>query len=171
MRGRRLIIDWHEDEATLGRLYREEAAPDLRTRFHALWLLRQGHSGTAVARLVGVHVRTVRQWVAWYRLGGVAAVRQHRNGGRQGRTPYLTADQRAQLVAHAAAEPFPSIGAAQHWVERAFGVHYTYWGMRSLFRQLELTPKVPRPLAEKASLEAQEAWKRGGLPTPSAPRG
>ena len=170
MRGRKLTIEWQEDAATLGRLYRQERVVELRTRWHALWLVRQGHNVAAAARLVGVHLRTLRQWLAWYRAGGLAALRRHRRGGQRGRPPYLTADQRAQVVAHAAQEPFASIEAARRWVEQRFGVRYPYWGMRSLLRQLKLTAKVPRPLAEQASLEAQEAWKGGGSPRPS-PRG
>ncbi len=171
MRGRRLVIEWQEDAATLGRLYRAEPVAEGRTRLHALWLVRQGTAVQTAARVVGVDLRTLRAWLTWYRQGGLAALRQHRTGVRQGRAPYLSAAQRARLVAHAAAEPFPSIEAARRWVEREWGVAYTYWGMRSLFRQLQLTAKVPRPLAEKASPEAQEAWKKGGSPTPWPPRG
>ncbi len=55
MRGRRLVIDWQEDELTLWQRYRAEPVPELRTRWQALWLLRQGRSVTETAALVGVH--------------------------------------------------------------------------------------------------------------------
>lgn len=166
MRGRKLVIDWQEDEATLYRLYKGESEVELRTRWHALWLLRQGHSAKETAGLVGVNVRTLCDWVRWYREGGIAAVRQHRHGGRQGRKAFLTPEQCEQLKAQTAQGTFTTIGEAVAWVQKQFGVTYTYWGMRSLFQRLKITKKVPRPLAAKASPEVQEAWKKGGLPPP-----
>ncbi len=161
MRGRRLRIEWQEDEVTLWQRYRSEPDPELRTRWHALWLLRQGRSATETAALVGVHRGSIQRWLAWYRQGGLAAVAQHRQGGRQGRAPYLTPEQQARVEAETAAGTLRTVGAAVRWVEREFGVRYTYWGMRTLLHRLKIGPKVPRPLAAKADLAAQEAWKRG----------
>lgn len=164
MRGRRLVIAWHEDAATLNRRYRDESDPELRTRSHALWLVRAGRPTTEVAAVVGVHVRSVRRWLAWYRQGGLAAVAQHRQGGRQGRAARLTAAQQADLTAETAQGTIATVGQARAWVERRFGVAYTYWGMRSLLHRLAIGRKVPRPLAAKASEAAQAAWKKGGSP-------
>ncbi len=161
MRGRRLVIDWQEDELTLGQRYRAEPLPELRTRWHALWLLRQGRSVTETAALVGVHRCSLQRWLGWYRQGGLAAVARHRQGGRQGRTAYLTAEQQTQLHAATAQGTIRTVGEAVRWVEQQFGVRYTGWGMRSLLHRLEIRKKVPRPLAAQADLEAQEAWKRG----------
>jgi transposase len=161
MRGRRLVIDWQEDEVTLWQRYRSEPDPEVRTRWHALWLLRQGHSATETAALVGVHRRSVQRWLSWYRQGGLAAVAQHRQGGRQGRTAYLTAAQQARLEEETARGTIRTVGEAVRWVEQQCGVAYTAWGMRSLLHRLEIRKKVPRPLAAKADLDAQEAWKRG----------
>ena len=161
MRGRRLVIDWQEDAGTLWQRYRSEPHPELRTRWHALWLLRQGRSVTATAALVGVHRCSVQRWLAWYRQGGLAAVAQHRQGGRQGRTPYLTAEQQAHLRAETVQGTIRTVGEAVRWVAQQCGVTYTVWGMRSLLHRLQIRKKVPRPLAAKADLDAQEAWKRG----------
>ncbi len=48
---------------------------------------------TAVAELLAVHYDTVQTWVRWYRQGGLAEVRRHLSGGRQGRKPLLSAPQ------------------------------------------------------------------------------
>src|SRR5919199_6868680 len=161
MRGRRLRIAWQEDEGTLWQRYRGEPDPELRTRWHALGLLRQGRSATAAAALVGVHRCSVQRWLRWYRQGGLAAVAQHRQGGRQGRTAYLTAEQQARLEEETAQGSIRTVGEAVRWVEQQFGVTYTEWGMRSLLHRLKISPNVPRPLAANADLEAQEAWKKG----------
>lgn len=161
MRGRRLRIDWQDDEASLRQRYRSEADAELRPRWQALWLLRQGRSATAVAAVVGVHRRSVQRWLGWYRQGGLAAVAQHRQGGRQGRTPYLMAAQQQQLVAETARGTMRTAGEAARWVAQQFGVRYTEWGMRSLLHRLQLGKQVPRPLAANADLAAQEAWQKG----------
>lgn len=64
------MIEGHEDEATLNRHDRDEPDPELRTRYHARWLVRHGRPTTEVAAVGGVHVRSVRRWRRWYRQGG-----------------------------------------------------------------------------------------------------
>jgi transposase len=63
--------------------------------------VRAGHPLRQTAALVGVHYVTLQTWLAWYRQGGLAEVRRHQNGGRQGRPSLLTATQRAQLAQQA----------------------------------------------------------------------
>jgi transposase len=161
-RGRPLQIEWQESAEGLFRRYRQETEPELRIRWHGLWLVRKGNSEREAAGLVGVDERTMRLWVAWYRRGGLTEVARHRRGGRQGRRSHLTQEQLAALKARVTEGTFRTIGEAVAWVEQNCGQRYTYWGMRSMFRRLRFKKKVPRPLGEKASLEAQEAWKKGG---------
>jgi transposase len=168
-RGRPLVIDWRpkDEAAALKLLYRKERRPDVRPRLHALWLLRGGRSVRAVAQLVGVHERSVQRWVGWYREGGVAAVRAHRQAGT-GQPSFLTPEQQAQLWAQAATGAFRTAAEAQQWVEQQFGVTYTAGGMYSLFGRLRIHPKVPRPINPKVDQAAQAAWKKGGSAMPSA---
>jgi transposase len=166
MRGRRVVIEWQDDEAGLYRRYRAEPDAEVRTRWHALWLIRQGRTATAAAALVGVERRSVQRWLGWYRQGGPAAVARHRRGGRQGRAAWLTPAQQAAVTAETAQGTIRTVGEAVAWVAQQFGVTYTYWGMRSLLHRRQIGRKVPRPLAVKASIEAQEAWKKGGSRRP-----
>jgi transposase len=163
---RKLVIAWQDDVESLFQLYRTESDPELRTRWHALWLIRQGATPTAAAQRVGVQLRTVRTWLRWYREGGIATIRQHRQGGRQGQPSRLTAEQCVQLKAHTASGAVKTIEQARVWVKAQFGVSYTYWGMRSLFERLRIGKKVPRPQADKADTAQQEAWKKGGSSPP-----
>lgn len=164
MRGRPLQIDWQDDEAALRRRYQQERDPELRPRWHALWLVRRGRSLRAAAGVLGVDERSVRRWVAWYRTGGTAAVAQHRRGGRTGQPAWLTAEQQAAVRVAASDGAFRTAAEAAQWVEAQFGVRYTASGMRAVLHRLACRPKVPRPLAEKADLAAQAAWKKGGSP-------
>lgn len=157
---RPLRIDWQEDEKTLYRLYKQEKDHQDRTRLQALWLLRPGRSMKEVADLIGVHYRTVQEWVAWYRRGGVAEVLRHRHGGHGGPERYLNKEQEAELRAKAEAGEIRTIQDGVEWA-KTHDVAYTYWGMRGVFGRLGLKNKVPRPKSPQTSDEEQEAWKKG----------
>jgi transposase len=161
-RGRPLVIAWRpEDEAAaLKAAYRKERRADVRPRLQALWLLRGGRGVRAVAQLVGVHERTVQRWVGWYRDGGLAAVRTHRQAGT-GQPSFLTADQQAQLWDRAATGAFRTAAEAQQWVAQQFGVHYRLGGMYALLGRLRIHPKVPRPVNPKTDQAAPAAWNKG----------
>jgi len=165
VRGPPLHIEWQETAEELGERYRQEQHLERRMRLHGLWMVRQGKNLRETARLLGVNERTVRRWVRWYRQGGIEAVRSHLTGGRQGRANLLSREQQANLVEQAAQGVFHTIGEAMQWMEKSFGVCYSYTGVRSLCKRLGLKKKVPRPIAAKASLEAQEAWKKGAWRT------
>lgn len=164
--GRPVVVAWSEDAATLGRLYRTERDYQIRPRLQALWLIRRGRSVREAAALVGVHERTVQEWLGWYRQGGLTTVRGHRRAGK-GRAAYLTAEQQAQLVRHAASGAIYTAQDAVDWVEARFGVRYTRDGMYGVLRRLKVGPKVPRPMNPKTSPAAQAAWKRGAWSPPS----
>lgn len=158
---RKLRIDWQENEQTLYKLYRQEKDHQNRTRLQALWLMRQGHRMRQVAEMIGVHYRTVQEWIAWYRQGGVSEVVQHRHGGHSGPERRLTPEQEAELKAKAARGEIRTIHDAVTWAKQVHGVDYSYWGMRWVFDRLALKKKMPRPKSPQASAQAQEAWKRG----------
>jgi transposase len=168
MRGRPLVIEWQDEATKLREEYRREKDPEIHPRLQALWLLRAGHPLRQTAELVGVHYVTVQTWVAWYRRGGLAEVRRHKNGGRQGRRPFLGAAQREQLAQQAALGTFRTARDVQDWLVQTCGVHYTRGGLYSLLARLGWKPKVSRPQAINASAPAQEEWKKGGSRPPFA---
>jgi len=108
-------------------------------------------------RLCGCFARLRRFWGSTFALskGGFAGI------GKEGRSPYLSPHQISMLCDRASEDGFFTIHEAVEWVWRHFGVRYTYWGMRSLFRRLGFIKKTPRPVSSKASLQAQQYWKKG----------
>ena len=158
----RLQIEWQEDEATLRQRYLEEKDAQNRTKLQALWQLRRGRTVEEVAEMVGKHPRTIQDWIAWYRQGGIAEVLRRRQGGHGGKRSRLTAEQMAALQAEASAGKLRCIQDGVQWAQEQHGVTYTYWGMRGGFDRLDLRKKVPRPRNPQASVEQQEAWKKGG---------
>lgn len=156
-------LEWRDEdtvEALLAR-YRAEKDGALKPRWQALWLLRRGKSRSQVVDALGVDPRTLRDWVGWYRQGGCPAIAEHRKGKRGGGRPRLTPQQFGRIDERAAQGFFRNAAAVQEWVRREWGVVYTYWGMRSILDRLQIHLRVPRPLAAKADLAAQDAWKRG----------
>lgn len=78
-------ISWREEdsERELWYRYQSESAPELRPRWQALWLLRQGYTRKSVVHVLGINPRTLRDWLSWYQTGGCAEVAWHRRGRRQ----------------------------------------------------------------------------------------
>jgi len=157
----RLQIEWQEDEATLRQLYLAEEDAQNRTKLQALWQLRRGRTVAEVAEMIGKHARTVQDWIAWYRQGGIAEVLRRRQGGHGGKQSRLSAEQMAALKAEASAGKVRCIQDGVRWAQEQHRVTYTYWGMRGVFERLDLRKKVPRPRNPQASAEQQEAWKKG----------
>lgn len=169
MRGRPFVVAWHanDSDAALRSAYLAERDGALRSRLHALWLLRSGKALGAVAAVLGVHYRSVQRWVAWYRQGGLAVVRARRMGG-VGQPAFLTAEAQAEIADVVAAGRFRTAADIRDWIARDYGANYTVGGVYTLLARLRCRPKVPRPLNPKADLAQQEAWKGGACATPSA---
>ena len=167
MAGRRVQIAWESEDSSeaLRERYRRQEEGEVRTRLHALWLLRTGWSMEQVAGIVAVHYRTVQRWVGWYRNGGVAEVRAHHRGGH-GQPAWLTQEQEAAVADEAAKGIFTTASDVRQWVAKQFGVTYRRKGIYGLLRRVRCRPKVPRPIHTKADPQAQEAGKKGAAAQP-----
>jgi transposase len=161
MPGRKLNIPWHEDAETLRQLYRHEQDAEVKPRIQALWLLRSGHSAHQTADLVGVHYSSLLDWVGWYRAGGIAEVRRHKQGGRLGRVCRLSAAQIAQLQQRAANGQFRTAADAGQWLADTFGVHYQPSGLYRLLHRLGWQSRRTGPQAVTPAVSAQAAQKKG----------
>jgi len=163
-RGRPFIIQWQESGAELLEKYRREKNVQRRTRLQALWQMRQGKSLGEVSPLVGASYRTLQRWIAWYREGGLARVLHripgHNSPGGQGK---LTPEQLAQVKERLDTGAFRTAQEMRTWIQQQWGVSYTKKGIYGVLRGLKARKKVPRPQSDRASPEAQDMWKKGGL--------
>ena len=162
MRGRVLEIGWRDEETSdaLKTAYLAERDGIVRTRLHALWLLRRGWPLGVVATTVGTHYRSVQRWIAWYRQGGLRTVRARHAGG-VGQVARLSRAAQTELSDAVAQGQFRTARQIQEWIATRYQVSYTLGGVYSLLERLKCGPKVPRPLHAKADEAAQEAWKKG----------
>src|SRR3954454_10306038 len=74
----------------------------------------------------------------------------------------LTKHQQQRLVERAAQGELRTYEEARRWVKEAWGVEYRYKGIYAVLSRLGVSPKVPRPTAEKGDPKARKAWKKGG---------
>ena len=162
MTGRSFHVDWDPEDTpeTLRAAYRAERDTMLRTRLHALWLLRTGRRMDEVASVVGVHYRTLQRWVSWYRGGGLTEVLSHRMKGL-GQPRFLSEEQERELTEEVGSGRFRTGGEVREWIESEYGVSFRLGSVYSLLARLGCSPRVPRGLHMKADLRKQESWKRG----------
>jgi transposase len=162
--GRTLQLEWQETASELKERYRKERNSERKIRLHAFWQLRLGRTLKEVAELVGIGYRTLQDWVAWYRHGGLKEVLQRIKGhGNQGRPAKLKAIQQKALVAKVALGSFRNVWDAIQWVRDRWQVQYSYSGLFKRLKTLKCRLKMPRPRSVKADVEAQNEWKATGL--------
>lgn len=162
--GRKLEIDWQETASELRKRYRKEHNSERQTRLHAFWQLGLGKTMKEVAELVGIGYRTLQDWVAWYRHGGLSEVLKRIKGhGNQGRPAKLNTVQQRALAAKVSLGCFRTVWDAIQWVRDRWKVQYCYTGLHSRLQRLKCNPKMPRPRSVKADVEAQNRWKANGL--------
>lgn len=157
-------VEWKESAEGLYKRYCAERDVERRKRLQALWRVRQGETETEAARQAGVGRRTLARWLSWYRSGGLDEVLCRVPGhGAQGKPCRLTASQQEELVERCGRGEFRTTGEVRRWVEHEWGACYRESGMYSVLSRLEIHPRVPRPRAEKADPQVQNAWKKGGV--------
>ena len=136
MAGRRLNIEWRAEDTpeALKAAWQSETDIAVRTRLHGLWLVRCGRPMGDVACVLGVHPRTVRRWLDWYRAGGLAEVIARRRGGKGGQSR-LNEEQVRQLAWEMASGRLSTAADVKNWVAYQFGVSYTKPGVYSLMHR------------------------------------
>lgn len=161
---RRLEIIWQESEGELRQLWKREKHRERRLRLRAMYYLRQGKQIKEVSRKLGKGYRTVQNWVAWYRHGGLAEVLQRIKGhGNQGRPSHLSHNQENLLLAEISKGQLSTVEAARNWVEEHWGVVYTMSGMHHCLSRLQVrNPSLKSPKPKPARIvqnTPSKTWK------------
>ena len=157
---RPLKIAWKHTEEELYELYRREKDADLARRWQALWLLRRGERLIRVKAVLGVMHTTIQRWVRWYEAGGIAEVARRKSGNRKTHRQAWTVEQEAKLKEAVSEGRFRTVGEAVRWCAEVLGIEVSEGKVYYWFRRWGYRKKVPRPLAQKADVEAQEVWKK-----------
>ena len=116
--GRGVKADWQESSEELKHRYLKEVHPQRRTRLQVLWQLRQGKEVQDVVDSTGASLRSVlrsvHQWLQWYRQDGLAEVLR-RVVGHHAKGNLNRLQQRA-LVAKVQPGQFRTVWDVVEWV-------------------------------------------------------
>jgi transposase len=138
-------------------------------RRKAVALLDQGCSPQEVVKRLGVSTRSLSRWRKAVEDGGPEALAAVPHPGR---TPFLTEDQREDLVERlvegARSQGFDSdlwtCPRVKLLIERLYGVSYHVDYLPRLLRSLGFTPQKPARRAMERDDEAIENWVRKDWP-------
>ena len=149
-------------------------------RLLALAAIYEGASRTHAARIGGVDLQTVRDWVLHFNAGGPGGLIDRKAPGKR---PLLHAEQRAALVAAVEAGPEPYLHGAVRWrlVDLAqwlwdeFGVSVSRQTLGRELRTMGFRKLSARPQHHAQDAQAIETFKKTSPPSwrisaPSMPR-
>jgi transposase len=134
-------------------------------RILAIAMILDGRSRTEAAELNGMDRQTLRDWAHRYNNAGIDGLVSRRSPGR---SPVLTDQQRAELLAIVLAGPDPDINGVVRWrcsdlkaeVSRRFSVDVHENTIGRWLHELGLTRLQPRPYHPKKDPEAELAFKK-----------
>ena len=169
MIGRPFRMAWHEQDTpeALKEACQSQRDVYIRTRLHALWLIRRGWQIKAAAEAVGVHCRSAQRWVGWYREGGLDEVLSRKMGG-VGQPRFLSESQERRLVGEIGSGRFRTAGEIADWVESEYGVRFTRGTAYTVcLSGWDVHRRFPDPGMRRRTCTLRSGGKRGAWPFPS----
>lgn len=159
-----LSLTPHLAADALARRYRACRDPVERSHWQMVWLVAQGHSGAAVARLTGYSETWVRSVIHRYNATGPAGITDHRHAN-PGQPRLVSPAVREELRA-VLAEPPPDGGLwtgpkVATWLTERLDRTVSPQRAWEVLRSLDYTLHQPRPRATRADPAAQDAFKKG----------
>lgn len=152
----------HLSSDELGSRYQQADDPIERTRWHALWMIVQGHSSREVAQITGRKAQWVQRLVQRYNAQKEEAVRNKRRSNR-GHPPLLSPAQCAALSA-ALEGPAPdgenwNGPKVAGWMSQQLGRPVRPQRGWEALRRAGFTPQRPRPRHQQADAQAQDSFQ------------
>jgi transposase len=148
------------------KLHKERVA-EVKRRIYMLVLIKEGKTSTrkAVARRIGVHRNTIRDWLGKYEKGGLDALIQIKSPGAPPGQRSFPAEVLASLKKRLSESTgFVSYVQLQTWLKETYDFFIKYKTLHRIIRyELKAKLKVPRRSHEKKN-GAEEAAFRVELP-------
>jgi len=157
------------DGVGLRRLARRSENAGQTRRLLSLAAIYDGVSRTEAARIGGVGLQTVRDWVLAFNAEGPAGLV---DGKAPGNAPLLNTDQRRALMTIVECGPIPAVHGVvrwrlidlARWVFEEFGVTISKPTLSRVLRAMGLRKLSARPRHHAQDTEAMEAFKKTSLP-------
>lgn len=135
----------------------------------AVQRVTEGWTQQEVAEFLGVHPVTVNKWVRAYRDAGDDGLAATPHPGR---TPFLTADQEAEVIGWLAQQPTNfgfvtdlwTAGRVAELIRKKFGVEYHPNYLREWLTKRGYTPQKPAKRAKERNSEAIRVWLKDDWP-------
>ena len=132
-------------------------------RVQAVVLAKQGRTAEDLARALGCSLRAVKNWVAQYNRGDIAALHER---PRSGRPPRMDPQEYPRLKQRLGAPPRPEDGVCtlrgldvQRILAEEFGAAMCLQAAYDLLHRIDYSSLMPRPQHEEANPEVQEFFK------------
>ena len=135
----------------------------LKLRYLAVQKFHDGHSRTAIAKILNVSRRLVNEWITKYLSGGFDALALKLATGQPSR---LTPKQKSQLKKHVITHAVKADGGRlmgkdiQAYIHKTYDVNYCLRNIYRLMKELEVVWITSRSKHPNQDLEAQEAFKK-----------
>jgi len=157
------------DGVGLRRLARRSENAGQTRRLLSLAAIYDGVSRTEAARIGGVGLQTVRDWVLAFNAEGPAGLV---DGKAPGNAPLLNTEQRRALMTIVECGPIPAVHGVvrwrlidlAQWVFEEFGVTISKPTLSRVLRAMGLRKLSARPRHHAQDTEAMEAFKKTSLP-------
>jgi transposase len=142
-----------------------QATPQKRLwrRIQAVILAKQGRTAEDIAQALGCSLRAVKNWVAQYNRGEIAALHER---PRSGRPPRLDPQEYPRLKQRLDDPPRPEDGICtlrgrdiQRILEEEFGAPMCLQAVYDLLHRINYSSLMPRPQHEQANPEVQEFFR------------
>jgi transposase len=159
--------DW--SAADLYARYTHAPTVAISRRYHALYLRRLGHPPGEIAALLGVTPEAIRKWVARARADGLD--RLARRAGGDGRSPKLTPEQQAEVLAWVDAEPLLMLKQIPARIAERWGIALSLTQVWHLLKRHEARRVVPRTRHYRAETAAQRRFKKSPPPDAGGAQG
>ena len=138
-------------------------------RLRAMALVEQGHSGSQVARMLGVTPGAVSQWKKAYHRGGARALRAKPHPGP---APKLTTQQRRRLERlllkgpswHSYSTELWTLGRVAEVIARHFGVVYDPSSVWHILRRMKWSCQKPQRRARERDEATIARWRKKEWP-------
>jgi transposase len=129
----------------------------------AITRVLEGYSQAEVARFLGIHVRTVRRWVADYRHHGAAGLAAK---PQPGPTPKLSPEQERIVLGWFRKSPTEFGFPTELWtaprvaqlIERTFGVKFHPRYLNAWLTARDITPQKPKRRARERDQDEIDRW-------------